>query len=156
MQIDLSQPQPTKPRNALQARQGLFAALVGFLCFLVFFLYNFQTVIVQGKSMIPTLRDKQHILICKALWLVGKPKVGDIVVVKMENGEYIVKRVLRTGGEHVDPTLSPTGWDYFMNGEFVVPEGMIYIIGDNLPHSEDSRTFGPVPEGAIVGKLIWR
>jgi signal peptidase I len=153
---DLVQAVPSSARVRQGARTGFLAVLLAILGSLVFFFYNFQTVVVSGKSMVPTLHDKQRILICKAIWLVGRPKVNDIIVVKLDDGEFVVKRVFRTEGQNVDISLSPLGWDYFAKGQFKVPQGMLYVLGDNLQHSEDSRMFGPVSESRVVGKLIWR
>jgi signal peptidase I len=123
---------------------------------LAFFFCNFQTVVVSGKSMLPTLHDHQRILICKALWLVGAPKHNDIVVVRSpESGELLVKRVYRLGGELVDDLIySPKGWNVFENGPYQVKPGTMYLIGDNVGNSEDSRVFGPVNLSAIVGKMV--
>lgn len=105
--------------------------------------------------MEPTFRDKQRILVCKALWLIGPIKAGDIVVVRQgEVGEYVVKRVYKTGGEEImDVTLGPDGWDWH-KGPYKVPEGTIYVLGDNLAESEDSRSFGPVWLKDVLGKVI--
>lgn len=137
-----------------QVRRSLLVPLLGALLFLVFFFYNFQTVTVKGHSMEPTLRDNQRILVCKALWLVGQPKRGDIVVIRGDRkGEYLVKRVAATGGEFVDYEIQPFEYD-FTQGKFKVPEGYVYVIGDNLAASEDSRAFGPVPLERILGKVV--
>lgn len=163
MQIDLTQIEPTELLRQSQrrrlatagARTGFLSASLIILGLLVFFFYNFQTVLVSGRSMYPALRDRQAILICKALWLVGPLKRNDIVVARIGGGEYVVKRVYRLGGEVVDDlTLSPTGWDYFSQGYFRVPEGTVYLLGDNIFNSEDSRTFGPITEKNVVGKMV--
>lgn len=104
--------------------------------------------------MEPTLKDKQRILVCKAFWLVGAPKKGDIVVIRGEApGEYLVKRVYATEGEEVDYAYQPENYD-FSQGKYVVPEGYVYVLGDNLSMSEDSREFGPVPMQRILGKVV--
>jgi signal peptidase I len=137
-----------------EVRRTLLVPLLGALLFLVFFFYNFQTVTVKGHSMEPTLRDNQRILVCKALWLVGQPKRGDIVVIKGDQkGEYLVKRVVATEGEFVDYQVQPFEHD-FTFGKYRVPEGYVYVVGDNLAASEDSRTFGPVPLERLLGKVV--
>lgn len=141
------------------ARNGFLGVLLAVLAFLVFFFYNFQTVVVSGKSMLPTLKNRQHILLCKALWLVGPIKQNDIVVLKMgdpSRSEFLVKRVWAVGGDVIkDVTLSPIGWNYFQDGYYRVPEGKVYVLGDNRLASEDSRLFGPVNERNIIGKVVW-
>ena len=54
--------------------------------------------------------------------------------------EYIVKRIKATSGKR------------YKSNE-VVPEGFVFVVGDNKLHSTDSRDFGPIPIDAIVGKL---
>ncbi|MER3413843.1 MAG: signal peptidase I [Armatimonadota bacterium] len=135
-------------------RRALLAALFSVFLFLVFFFYNFQTVVVVGHSMEPTLRDKQRILVCKALWLVGAPQKGDIVVIRGDvPGEYVVKRVYATERQQVDYSYQPDNYD-FSKGKYVVPEGHVYVLGDNLTVSEDSREFGPIPLQRILGKVV--
>ena len=129
-----------------------------FLCVLlvgaVFIFYNFQAVIVQGNSMLPTFQTGARIFICKAAWLVGPPKDDDIVVVRLSGtGEYIIKRVYRIAGERVDPLWSPLYWR--STGPYLVPEGQIYLLGDNREISEDSRIFGPVDLRSVVGKAVF-
>jgi len=120
----------------------------------VFFYLNFHTVIVSGHSMDPTFSTGERLVASKAYWLVGPIKDNDIVVIATgKPGEYIIKRVYKMGGEIVDWPNAPQKWA-FANGEFKVPPGCVYVLGDNRPISEDSRIFGPVPVNRIIGKII--
>ena len=138
-------------RTAGVARPGMLVALVVILAGLSFFFYNFQFVIVSGNSMLPTLQSDQRILVCKALWAVGPPRKGDIVVVDTEDG-FIVKRVVYMPGEEVPAEERPFDWPLEPN--MVVPEGTVYVLGDNRRESEDSRVFGPVKIDRVVGKAV--
>ncbi|MBL1150997.1 MAG: signal peptidase I [Armatimonadetes bacterium] len=163
MQIDLSKlgdpgegPRPIR-QGCLQSlgKQGFRLALIFVFLFLVFYFLNFQTVIVQGVSMEPTFRSGQRVLVCKALWLVGPPRDGDVIVLKPQSeGEYLIKRVYRVEGEEVDAAMQPEEWNYIVDGPYRVPPGHIYVIGDNYENSEDSRHFGPKPVTEILGKVI--
>ena len=55
--------------------------------------------------------------------------------------EYIVKRIKATSGKR------------YQSDYEVVPEGFVFVVGDNELYSRDSRDFGPIPIDAIVGKL---
>ena len=135
----------------LSARSGLLAALIAIFVGLAFFAYNFQFVIVSGESMLPALLPDQKILVCKALWAVGMPSRGDIVVIDTEDG-FIVKRVAYLPGDEVDEDNRPFEWP--LVPRFRVPENTIYVLGDNVHASEDSRSFGPVRIDRIIGKAV--
>ncbi len=156
---NISEQAETQQQGTLKPRKrGKRTFFLVFLLFVLgvsgFGLLNFQTVIIQGDSMEPTFYDEQRILVCKALWLVGKPKHNDIVVIKgMKPDEYLVKRVYRLAGEAVEIVYQPYEWS-FTKGVYIVPEGHIYVLGDNLENSEDSRSFGAVEESRVIGKVV--
>jgi signal peptidase I len=68
---------------------------------------------------------------------------------------YIIKRVYKLPGESVDWYNVPKNWS-LTKGEYVVPEGKYYILGDNREVSEDSRVFGPIDAKRIIGKVVVR
>lgn len=134
------------------ATVGSFS-LLALLGFVTIFQQNFRTIQVQGNSMAPTFDDGSHLLASSAYWLVGPIRKGDIVVVSDDNGGAIIKRVYRMAGEKVDWLNVPE--DYNMSdGEYVVPNQSLYVLGDNREVSEDSRRFGPVPYDRIIGKVV--
>ncbi len=137
-----------------RAVTGFGVVLVFVLAFVAFFYLSFQTVVVRGESMEPTFRTGRRLLVTNAYWLVGDIRQNDIVVIRGDlPKEYIIKRVHRLGGEKVDFANAPPSWD-IRTGEFVVPKGYLYVIGDNREVSEDSRKFGPVEAGRVLGKVV--
>lgn len=136
---------------------GFGFAMLLVLVFAIFFYANFKTVQVSGRSMFPTFKDGQRVLVSKAYWLVGPIQDKDVVVLK-DTGPtgFIIKRVYRKENEAVDWKFVPD--DYGIDqGTYKVPKGNIYVLGDNLPESEDSRRFGPRPVSDVLGKVIvWR
>jgi signal peptidase I len=143
--------QKSRRKAAGLAQPGMLVSLVVIFAGLSFFFYNFQFVIVSGNSMVPALEPQQRILVCKALWAVGQPAKGDIVVIDTEDG-FIVKRVAYLAGDEVPADERPFEWPLEPN--LVVPVGTVYVMGDNRPESEDSRLFGPVKLDRIVGKAV--
>ncbi|MDX2064480.1 MAG: signal peptidase I [Fimbriimonadaceae bacterium] len=119
----------------------------------------YRTVVVAGDSMAPTFQDGQWVLMDKR----DRDQVsrGDVVVLKA-NGERFIKRVAYVEGEQyfqwwdgrelIDmPYGMPARKRTHNIRVRTVPEGYVYVLGDNVAHSEDSRDFGPVPVASIVG-----
>jgi signal peptidase I len=148
-----------EPTGAAQKRKTVvYTGFGGFLLFIlavsVFFYFNFTTIEVQGNSMEPTLDEGQRLLVSKAYWLVGDIKDNDIVVIKNPvEDEVIIKRVYKSAGEAVDLAMVPDSWDV-TQGNYIVPEGTIYVIGDNVEVSQDSRHYGPFELKDVLGKVV--
>jgi len=138
-----------------RASTGFGASLVLVLLFVLFFHFNFTTVIVSGPSMLPTLPNGKKVLVSRAYWLVGPIQDGNIIVIKQSDGPdgYIIKRVYKKAGETVDTLNAPTTWS-LKRGAYTVSDSQIYVLGDNRSVSEDSRRFGPLPVSAILGKVV--
>lgn len=142
---------PGRKRKVIMTGFGVFLLFV--LLFTVFFFFNFQTVEVKGDSMEPTFSSGQRLLVSRAYWLVGQIHRNDIVVVHNEDAEYVIKRVYALGGDVVDPFNVPENYS-LINGEYRVPPGALYLLGDNRPVSQDSREYGPIPAEEVLGKVI--
>jgi signal peptidase I len=100
-------------------------------------------VTVVGLSMEPTLRAGERLLARR-----GAAASGDIVVVRNPKGDppLLVKRLVAAAGEELPAAL----------GGGVVPEGRVAVLGDNPRHSLDSRHFGLLPAGHVVGIALRR
>lgn len=146
--------QPEKPKSPLAKVRGFGVAMLFVLALVIFIYRNFFTIQVKGRSMLTTYHEGERLLATKAYWLVGPIKRNDVIVIKGTTpGEFWIKRVNRLGGETVDFLNIPMGYD-FETGQYTVPDGNLYVLGDNLVESEDSRSFGPVPLSRVVGKVI--
>ena len=139
---------------------------------IVFTLF-FRIVNVSGRSMMPTLSNGDKIVISATGY---EPQRGDIVVLSGAAGikETIVKRIIAVGGDKVD--INFTTGIVTVNGveeeytdvltlqqfdiafPITVPEGCVFVLGDNRAESLDSRSteIGCIDERYIVGKVLFR
>lgn len=150
--------------------QSLAFAIMG-----VVFIFVFigSTMNVEQTSMTPTLLDGDRIIISNLFYT---PKAGDIVVFSkysFEEGAPLVKRVVATEGQVVDIdtaagtvsvdgalleedyTLEPTYTVYDVEFPATVPEGHIFVMGDNRNGSKDSRdsAIGMVDTREVLGRV---
>jgi signal peptidase I len=139
------------------SRTGFGIVLALLLAFAIFFYLNFHTAVVSGHSMDPTFHTGQRLLVSRAYWLIGPIRDNDVVVVRDDSPEnsdgYIIKRVYKMGGEKVDWLNKPRTW-LLSQGDYTVPQGKIYLMGDNRDVSSDSREFGPVDIALVLGKVV--
>jgi len=104
--------------------------------------------------MQPTLLDGQIVLsVCAGspFCPIDKLKLGDIVIARSPSNpkNRICKRVVGLPGDLLGYRNNSFRRDY-------VPEGKVWLEGDNSAVSRDSRTYGPVPLGLVEGKIVWR
>ena len=164
---------PALPQALYDWLQALVMALV---CIILVFTFVGRFIYVSGHSMEPTLYDKDMMIIQE---LGYTPKQGDVVVLtkpsEIADGP-IVKRVIATEGQRVDIDYdtgtvyvdgTPLEEDYIKEamkvpnyGEGVnhvtVPEGCIFVMGDNRNDSADSRypSIGIIDTRSVIGRAV--
>lgn len=127
-----------------------------------------QATRVDGQSMEPSLHTDQRLVVEKVTYRFHGPKRFDIVVIRMpEQGEdLLIKRVIGLPGE----TVEIMDGHVYIDGEVLVepevdqqtrsgrhskvtvPPLHVFVLGDNRSHSNDSRSFGPVPIENVIGR----
>ncbi len=149
--------------------------VVALLSVCIIFTFFFKTSIVVGESMENTLKEGDTLIISS---INKEIKYGDVVVISQPNGyeKVLIKRVIAVGGQTVsfdeesgcvlvdgkpldEPYIKETmKFNFGMNGKYTVPEGMLFVMGDNRNESADSRDarVGMIDERYVVGQVLYR
>ena len=152
--------------------------VIALICCVLIFVFVARVIDVIGHSMEPTLEYYDKIIITR---LAGDYERGDIVVLRKETfrEDPIVKRIIAVAGQTVDidfangivyvdgealdePYVNELTYDAedFESYErpLLIPEGCVFVLGDNRNNSSDSRTatIGCVDTRYIMGKVIFR
>src|SRR3989344_7674121 len=146
--------------------------------FIVVYLFIAAPHSVRGGSMDPTFKNGDYIITSKISYKFATPRRGDVIVfASLKNPDIdFIKRIVGLPGDEV---MIKDGKVY-LNGEIlaenyiqvttnafesgfiregmpvVVPEGDLFVLGDNRPRSSDSREFGFIPAENIIGRVIYR
>lgn len=155
----------------------LYAILFG----LFIKLFVLDILIVQGNSMAPTIKNKDIIFVNKLAYGIvipfsdkiicqwAKPK-NDHIVTFMYQDKIVLKRCVGKSKDMLEysrdkgynlkcnETVIPlTEHQYnLIKNNSIVPENMIFVVGDNYAKSIDSRDYGFIPDNNILGKVIGR
>lgn len=170
---DKKKKKPKKELSKMNIFDILEPIVAALLVITVIFTLFFRIVNVSGPSMMPTLNDGDKIVISATGY---EPQRGDIVILSGAAGikDTIVKRIIAVGGDKVD--INFTTGIVTVNGveeeytdvltlqqfdiafPITVPEGCVFVLGDNRAESLDSRSteIGCIDERFIVGKVLFR
>ena len=161
---------PVRGQNLLEWYEALISAA---LVLVLIFSFFFSIIQVDGSSMVPTLVNGDKLIV----WGAGyEPQRGDVVIVDSYTsyGKPLVKRVIAKGGDTVsidyatgtvavngevlqeDYIAEPTYLGYDVQFPYTVPEGTVFVMGDNRNQSLDSRStyVGCIDERDILGKVL--
>ena len=115
-----------------------FLILIG-----VFSLVNYKIIKVTGNSMFPTLKNGSFAIADLYLHKFFTIQKGDLLLFKMDNKE-VVKKIVGFPNEEIE----------IESKKIKLNNNEIYIIGENLKESIDSREYGPVNKNQILGKVV--
>ncbi|RAL37030.1 hypothetical protein DM860_003954 [Cuscuta australis] len=144
----------------INVKEGIQHSIVfaKFLCILhVADRYLCSPLMVYGPSMLPTLNLTGDVLLVERVSpLLGKVGPGDVVLVRSVDNprKLITKRIMGMEGDFVTFLPEPGLSDRSVTVK--VPKGHVWLQGDNIYASKDSRQLGPFPYGLIMGKVFYR
>jgi len=150
--------------------------LLAILVVVPFRLYIAQPFIVDGPSMFPTFDNGHYLIIDEISYRLREPARGEVIVFKYprDPDKYFIKRIIGLPGETVminngqvtiineenteGFALAESYVKHPKNDSFrvVLSESEYFVMGDNRASSSDSRVWGPLPRGNIVGRPVIR
>ena len=168
-----NQEQAVKPVRGQGMLEWYEARIAAALVLVLVFSFVFRIIQVDGSSMVPTLTNGDKLIV----WGAGyTPERGDVVIVDSYTtyGKPLVKRVIAKGGDTIsidyetgtvtvngevlqeDYIAEPTYLGYDVEFPYTVPEGTVFVMGDNRNQSLDSRSsyIGCIDEQDILGKVL--
>ncbi len=183
--VEILDTEPKKKKSAIKEIFDWVVSIASAIAIvLILHIFIFVQVTVSGSSMDPTLKDKDRLIAVRFMY---EPEYADIVVVDpylkegtvkgktMFNRVLYIKRVIATGGQ----TIDLRGGKVYIDGNLLeedyiadtvktytqsmqmpvtIPEGSVFVMGDNREWSKDSRdkTVGIVRNVQLVGKAVFR
>ena len=138
----------------------------------LFMIYLYQPVRVEGTSMLPRLEDRDRLFINKFVYHISAIEHGDVVVFRYPRDpqKSYIKRVIALPGDRlridhgtvwlngkrqIEPYVPEEYRDTRSMPEIVVPEDSYFMMGDHRSISSDSREFGLVERSLIYGKAVF-
>ena len=162
----------TRPVNKRPAWIGFTWEILQTLIMAVILYFLIDTVVgrvrVENISMQPTLHEGEFVLVNKLAYRLGDFQRGDIIVFHFPRNpaEDYIKRVIGLPGD----TITIENGQVSVNGQvlnepyisappqysssWIVPEGEIFVLGDNRNQSSDSHSWGFVPVPNVVGRAL--
>ena len=168
----------TKKKNELWEWTKALLIAVALAALIRYFL--FAPIVVDGQSMMPTLKDQDRMIVNKLSYSIGEPKRFDIIVFHAPEHKDYIKRVIGLPGDKIvykNDTLYVNGKAYkepYLDeyksqleagpltdnftlketavGRTTVPKGELFVMGDNRRWSKDSRHIGTIPMSKVIGK----
>jgi len=140
-----------------------------------------QPFYVKGASMEPTFHDHEYLIIDEISYRFHGPERGDIIVFRypQDPQEYFIKRIIGLPGEKIEihdgqvyiyndknPDGAPLDESAYLDASVktysassdavTLGSNEYFVMGDNRNSSRDSRSFGPVNDSFLTGRVVFR
>ncbi|WP_082096998.1 signal peptidase I [Paenibacillus wulumuqiensis] len=172
---------PPKSKKS-EVKEWLIGIIVAVCLISIVRLFLFEPFVVSGQSMEPNFHNDERLIANKLLYDLRSPQPGEVIVLKVPSQHRdFIKRVIAVGGDTVkvegdrlmvngkavdEPYIQSAvaaaqaqGSPYNINDfptpalpDGKVPEGYLFVMGDNRSHSQDSRMIGYIPVNDVVGR----
>lgn len=148
--------------------------IIGVTVIALIFIFVGQPVRVTGDSMLPNFEDGEQLIAEKVSIKYSTLQRGEVVILRhpKSNDTLLIKRVVGMPGEtfkissgkvlidgkeleepYLSDNTSTPGYGEITNGEeLTIPENSYVVLGDNRENSSDSREWGPIIKGLIIGR----
>jgi len=164
-------PQPAADSTGEVLESALIAIV---LVFLIIRPYVVQAFYIPSGSMHPTLLEQDRILVNKFIYRFQKPRRGDVIVFKAPpqaspdgREKDFIKRVIGLPGDTIEVREGrtyvngkPLDEPYILERPFYefppqqVPQGTLFVMGDNRNDSNDSHNWGSLERDRVLGKAM--
>jgi len=153
---------------------ALSLGLTALAVFTVLYFFVVRSFWIPSPSMVPTIMPGDRVFADMLSYRFRRPRRGEVVVVKVPpsaaaEGDIFIKRIVAVGGQEVQvtdgklyvdgkPPSEPYVADIDPRQQFPlarVPEGTVFVMGDNRPNSKDSTFFGPISDDHVLGRGVF-
>ena len=164
-----------KKSTGEEVKDWVISIVAAFVVAMLIRTFIVELYVVDGPSMRPTLQHEERLVVNKFIYYVRNPQKGEVVIFRYprDTSRDFIKRVIATAGDTIeikegfvyvndqllreDYILEKTHTEY---PKVTIPEGTIFVMGDNRNNSEDSRfpDVGFVPLNLVKGKaslIFW-
>jgi signal peptidase I len=161
-----ARPVPLQRRSGARRFRGAALAAACLVAIAALRILVLQPTVVTSASMQPTIDAGGVVWINVLAPRLGPVEAGSLVSARLPDGSTVVKRLVATGGQTVElyegalridgreldePYADSRDMGGIFFGPIRVPEGSVFLMGDNRIESIDSRVFGPVDENDLQG-----
>jgi len=170
-------PLESSPSKKQQIKENAIIIILGLILALTIRLFIAEPRYIPSESMLPTLETGDRLVVEKISYKFSSPQPQDIIVftpppqlqiLGYDSSQAFIKRLIAVAGDTVEVkngqlliNQQPQPEDYILEQPayeiepLQVPEGYVFVMGDNRNNSNDSHIWGFLPQEYIIGKAIF-